>query len=490
MALYHFHVGQIKRSAGQSAIACAAYRAGEKLYSEYYGETNDFTRKQGILHTEILLPPHAPRAYADRQTLWNAVETVEKNKKAQLAYSFDIALQNELSMEENIALARQFVQENFVSKGMIADLAVHAPDEQKEGISNPHFHVMTTMRPLNPDGTWGNKQRREYVLDEQDNRKKDENGNYIFNAVHTTDWGEPETLDQWRKAWCDLVNDVFECKGISERIDHRSYEEQGLDQLPTVHEGPQIQEMESRGIKTNKADLNRWIRSINRLITRLKEDIAIIKKWLAARKAYREKLKEPGPADYITQYAEMRNQNAWSGKAKKQYLQKMLDTFNFIKKHNLRTMDDLEAFADSISEKADNILAKSRANSAQIKKLDEMIRFGKNILENQPVIDQLNTIRWNGRREKFHAAHETEINLYQMSKRILKQKHGVQKRADIDIRSWEQEKSRLQAENEKLYAEYKPLKEQTKGVLEIRRQMDVVHLTKNSSPSPEKHPIR
>lgn len=213
MALYHFHVEQIKRSAGQSAIACAAYRAGEKLYSEYYGEINDYSHKGGVLHTEILLPPNAPPEYKDRQTLWNAAEKVEKNKKAQLAYNFDIALQNELTMDENITLAQRFVQEHFVAKGMIADLAVHKPDKEN-GISNPHFHVMTTMRPINPDGSWGNKQRREYVLDENGERKKDENGNYIFTAVHTTDWHEPETLDHWREAWCRMVNAEFERKGI------------------------------------------------------------------------------------------------------------------------------------------------------------------------------------------------------------------------------------------------------------------------------------
>ena len=132
MAQYHFHVTQIKRSAGQSAIASAAYRAGERLYSDYYGEWSDYTRKGGVLHSEILLPENAPVAYADRQTLWNAVEQKEKHKKAQLAYSFDIALQNELTEEENIALARRFVQECLVSQGMICDLAVHRPDP-KEG---------------------------------------------------------------------------------------------------------------------------------------------------------------------------------------------------------------------------------------------------------------------------------------------------------------------------------------------------------------------
>ena len=109
MALYHLAVSQIRRSAGQSAIAAAAYRAGERLYSDYYGEYSDYTRKGGVICSEILLPPHAPPEYQARATLWNTVEQVEKHPKAHLAYSFDIALQNELSMEENIVLAREFV---------------------------------------------------------------------------------------------------------------------------------------------------------------------------------------------------------------------------------------------------------------------------------------------------------------------------------------------------------------------------------------------
>lgn len=147
MALYHFSVSQIKRSAGQSVLAAAAYRAGERLYSEYYDEISDYTRKGGVLHTEILLPAHAPECFRDRATLWNAVEAAERHPKAQLAYSFDIALQNELSLNENIELARAFVQKEFVDRGMIADLAIHSPDKTG-GIPNPHMHVMTTMRPL------------------------------------------------------------------------------------------------------------------------------------------------------------------------------------------------------------------------------------------------------------------------------------------------------------------------------------------------------
>ena len=162
MALFHFHVTQVKRSAGQSAVACAAYRAGEKLYSEYYGETSDFTRKGGVICSEIMLPPQVPVEYQDRTTLWNAVERVERGKKAQLAYSFDIALQNELSLDENIALARQFASEQLVSRGMIADFAIHQPDKEDGGIPNPHFHILCPIRPIEPDGSWGQKQRRVY----------------------------------------------------------------------------------------------------------------------------------------------------------------------------------------------------------------------------------------------------------------------------------------------------------------------------------------
>ena len=204
IALFHFHVTQIKRSTGQSAVAAAAYRSGEKLHSEYYGEDSDYTRKGGVICSEILLPAHAPPEYADRETLWNAVEKVERGKKAQLAYSFDIALQNEFSMEENINLARQFLLEQFVRRGMIVDFAVHSPDKEDGGISNPHFHVMCPIRPIEPDGKWGNKQRREYVLDEDGNRIPDGTGDYVFNAVPTTDWGSPETLEHWRQTWAEL----------------------------------------------------------------------------------------------------------------------------------------------------------------------------------------------------------------------------------------------------------------------------------------------
>ena len=466
MALYHFHVDQIKRSAGQSAIAAAAYRAGEKLYSEYYGETNDFTRKGGVVHTEIFLPSNAPRSYADRQNLWNAVEKAEKNKKAQLAYSFDIALQNELTMEENIALARRFVQEHFVSKGMIADLAVHEPDKEN-GIPNPHFHVMTTMRPLNPDGTWGNKQRREYALDEKGERIRDEKGDYVFNAVHTTDWGEPETLEHWRESWCRMVNAEFERKGIAARIDHRSYEAQGIEQLPTVHEGPLVQKMEKRGIRTQKADLNRWIRNTNRLIAAVKKRIRTLLNWIATLKKEIEEAKHHKPylIELIGQYYKDRNRGAWSQKAKNQNFKRFVAAYNFLQENDLHTVEQLEERVHQLSLETDTLLSLINANAAREKKLKEMILRGENVKHIQPLIDQMNAIHWKGKREKFRAVHQGEIDLYYASKRYLEQYHHVM---EPMIADWEKELEQLQQEHKKLYDEYKPLRETLNEMLNVK----------------------
>ena len=162
IAIYHCSIKIISRGKGKSAVAAAAYRAGEKLHNNYDGMTHDFTRKGGVVHSEILLPPNAPAEYADRSTLWNAVEAVEKSKNSQLAREVEIALPNELSQSECIALTREFVQRTFVDKGMCADICIHDPNREQKNI---HAHIMLTMRPFNEDGTWGDKQRKEYVLD-------------------------------------------------------------------------------------------------------------------------------------------------------------------------------------------------------------------------------------------------------------------------------------------------------------------------------------
>ena len=454
IALYHFHVTQIKRSAGQSAIASAAYRSGEKLRSEYYGEDSDYTRKGGVICSEILLPSHAPPEYADRETLWNAVEKVEKSAKAQLAYSFDIALQNEFSIEENIDLARQFLLDNFVSRGMVVDFAIHSPDKEGGGIQNPHFHVMCPIRPIEPDGRWGNKQRREYVLDEDGNRIRDEAGNYVFNAVPTTDWGSPKTLEVWRQTWAELCNAKFAEKGLDCRIDHRSYERLGVEQMPTQHEGPTVRAMEAKGIRTDKGDLNHWIRKTNAMLREAKQKIAALIDWLKEVKAELSKPQPPTLVELLSVYYDNRNKGAYSSKARIANLKKLSEAVSFLETKHLYIADDLGAAMHTIQGKIDTLKKSASGKQARIKELDELLRMADYYKAGKPVADKLKTIRFEKSRQKYKAEHDDTLRLFYMAERKLKRQVVDDK---LPAAAWREEKARLETEYRDLQTELTPL---------------------------------
>ena len=367
MALFHFTVTQTKRSKGQSAIASAAYRSGEKLYSEYYGEYSDYTRKRGVICSDILLPPHAPKEYADRQTLWNAVEKAERGKNAQLAYSFEISLQNEFSLEENIALAREFLFREFVSRGMTVDVSFHEKECEDGGTPNPHFHFLCPIRPMEQDGTWGIKQRREYVLDEEGNRIRDANGKYVFNAVPTTDWGSPETLEHWREAWAEMCNAKFAEKGLDVRIDHRSYERQGVDLLPTIHEGATVRAMEKKGIRTEKGEFNRWIKATNAVIKDIRKKISLLFDWITEIKAELAKPQAPDLVSLLNDYYTQRKAGAYSQKGKISNLKEMNETYNYLRANGIYTLEDLESRLQSHRTTVDGLKTTMDSQNARMK---------------------------------------------------------------------------------------------------------------------------
>lgn len=447
MALFHFHVGQVKRSAGQSAIESAAYRAGEKLYSEYYGLISDYTRKGGVVHSEILLPPHAPREYADRQTLWNALEEAERNRNAQLAYSFDIALQNEFTLDENIALARKFLLDNFVTRGMIADFAVHQPDKDG-GIANPHFHVMCPIRPLNPDGTWGVKQRRVYRADGK------------FDAASTTDWGKPETLEAWREAWAALCNAKFEEKGLTCRIDHRSYERQGIEQIPTVHEGVAVRRMEAKGIVTDKGEHNRWIKSASAMLRTLGERIKALVDWLIDTRVKLDKPHSPSLGKLLADYYDARNAGAWSSKAKVGNLKRLTSAVAYLEENGLHTLDDLEARLDSLHSSLDETKTALDANKKRTKELHELLRYAETYKRFKPLHDQLSAIKWKSKREQFKAEHESELRQFYLARRKLTE--------GIHATEWQRELAKLGRENDAVYAECKTLRTELVKLLDVK----------------------
>lgn len=258
MAIYHCTCKIISRGQGRSAVGAAAYRSGEKLYNEYDGIEHDYTKKGGVVYSEIMLCENAPKEYQDRQTLWNAVEQIEKSSKAQLAREYEVALPVELSREEQIKLVRDFAKENFVDNGMCVDFSIH---DKEDG--NPHAHIMLTTRPIEQDNSWGVKQKKEYILDKNGQKQYDKKKQtYKCKTVKTTNWDSKEFLQHSRESWAEKVNQELEKKSLPQRIDHRSLKEQGVDRVPTIHEGG-ARKLEKRGIKTDRGKINREIKTAN-----------------------------------------------------------------------------------------------------------------------------------------------------------------------------------------------------------------------------------
>ena len=263
------------RGKGKSAVAASAYHSGEKIKNEYDGVVHDFTRKGGIAHTEILLPQNAPQEFANRSVLWNSVEKIEKSKNSQLAREIEIALPKELDRSKQIELVREYVKENFVKVGMCADIALH----DKNG-GNPHAHILLTMRPFNEDKTWGAKSKKEYILDENGKKVKLKNGNYKTRKINTTDWNEQDKAEQWRKAWADITNKYLEENSIQEKVDHRSYQRQGIEQIPTIHLGISATQMEKKGIATDRGNINREIKHQNMILREISRRIKALLNWI------------------------------------------------------------------------------------------------------------------------------------------------------------------------------------------------------------------
>ena len=469
MALFHFTVDQMKRSEGQSAIASAAYRSGERLYSEYYGEYSDYTRKGGVICSDILLPSHAPPEFADRQTLWNAVELVERGKKAQLAYSFEIALQNEFTIEENIALARQFLLDNFVSRGMTVDVAFHEKETEDGGLPNPHFHFLCPMRPMNPDGTWGFKQHRVYRLDEDGNRIRDQNGKFLFDAVPTTDWGSPETLEHWRKAWADVCNAKFEEKGLDVRIDHRSYLRQGVDLLPTVHEGAAVRAMEKKGIRTEKGEFNRWIKATNAVIRDIRKKIALLSDWIKEIKAELAKPQTPDLVFLLRAYYSKRSAGAYSQKGKISNLKEMNETFNYLRANGIYSLEDLERRVSEHSAATESLKKTLDEQTARMKAIKQLYDSSAAFQSLKPVYDGLQKIKFEKPRAKYKAEHEAKLKQFYAARRKLT---GEFPDGKVDMKKLTEEYDELEQAHNTTYGEFKTVRDDLHRLWKVKSCVD------------------
>ena len=432
IAIYHCSIKIVSRGKGKSAVAAAAYRSGEKLTNEWDGLTHDYTKKGGVVHSEILLPAHAPPAFSDRSTLWNSVELSEKSNNAQLAREVEIALPVELSREEQTRLVREYCSSQFVSKGMIADFNLH-----DTGGGNPHAHILLTMRPLDEKGAWLPKSKKEYVLDENGEKIRLPSGRYKTRKVDLVDWNNRENAEVWRRAWADLANDFLAQNNRPERIDHRSYERQGIDQLPTVHVGVSATQMEKKGIVTERGELNRNINAANRILREIRRLVRGLKDWIAElkeRKAVllealaeaRAQASEPTIPQLLARYMEQRGEERadWTSKGK---LKGAVSDFNkvqaameFLRQKEISTVETLDRQLDGISETAVAIRDSMRKAERRIKDIDTLLSHIGNYEKYKPVYREYAAIGWKKQKEKFAEAHRSELDAYRAAARYVK----------------------------------------------------------------------
>lgn len=456
-----------------SAVGASAYRSGEILKNDYDGITHDFTRKRGIVHTEILLPPHAPPDFADRSTLWNAVEKIEKAKNSQLAREIEVALPVELDREKQIQLVREYVQANFVSDGMCADIAIH---DKKNG--NPHAHIMLTMRPLEQSGEWGAKSKKEYILDKNGQRIKLKNGSFKSRKIDTVDWNDKGKAEVWRQAWADVTNKYLAEQNIPQRVDHRSYVRQGVEQIPTVHMGVAATQMERRGIVTEKGGKNRQIREQNRLLKEVKRRIAELGKWVKEKSAEKDN-QSINPFHSVPVHSQqpptllelLNTAMQQAGQPDSRYgkikdLKSFAKAVSFLQGNNISTLSELQETLSKMKKRYWNTNSEIKQTEKLLHERKELIDQAEKYLqyrEYHKTYKQTKPKKQEDYAERYH----TELALYDRAERYLKEHLG----SDTKLRpkAWKAEVADLTAQKDCLYREMRSLKEEVAEAETVKR---------------------
>jgi ATP-dependent exoDNAse (exonuclease V) alpha subunit len=486
MAIYHLNIKIISRGKGKSAVAADAYRSAELLKNEYNGIIHDFNRKGGVVHSEILLPAHALDEYTDRATLWNAVEKVEKAKNAQLAREVEFALPMELTREQNIALAHEFVKRTFVDAGMCADVCIHDKGDEK-----PHAHVMLTMRPINENGTWGEKQKKEYIFDRNGNKIYDPvKRQYKCRSIPTTNWNDRGNAEIWRAAWEEAANAALERNGSDSRIDHRSYKRQGLNIIPSIKLGTAAHQMEKRGIRTERGDINREIEITNKQIRSLRARINKISDWL---KEEAVNYKSPTLADVITDILSK------DGKSSVSRLKAASQMLIFLQENEISDMADLSNKVNAMHDKLDSTSTELKKTERRIDTLKEHLRQSGYYKEHRKLKRQYDKLysEYNAakndtglfaeRKAKkvletandFYEANRAGLTLFDAADKYLL---GIlQKRFDPKklppISEWKKELTSKLADKEMLYREYYSMKDDTHRIEKIRASVkEILHI--------------
>ncbi len=441
-------------------MAAAAYRSGQELTNEWDGITHDYTKKGGVVHSEIILPAHAPSEFSDRSTLWNSVEKIEKSRNAQLAREIEIALPNELNRQDQIQLVRAYVRDTFVVFGMCADFSIH----DKSG-GNPHAHIMLTLRPLDESGEWGLKCRKEYDFNALGQRIRLPGGGFKSHRVNTTDWNDPGKAEAWRAAWAEYVNRALEQKELPQRIDHRSYVRQGMQQIPTVHMGVAATQMEHRGISTEKGTVNREIAAQNRLLKEIEARITRLYNWTKKQVAKPEQKRSVW--EQLQQAQATKQPTTRYGKVKA--LKESATLFNFLQENGISSMQELHAKVAAMQREYYSLRGEIAATARQIDDLKKCLSMWKQYSDNKDFDQQLTALKPRAQK-RFQNAHSVELALYDAAVRYLDELKDNGKK--ITPKHWQAKVERLTAQSNALYQQMKAMRTDIQAIEKIRKTAD------------------
>ena len=367
----HFKITIVKRSQGQSAVAGAAYQNGERLFSEYDQRTKFYNKKKELVHAEIMLPSHAPPEYADRATLWNAV-----------------------------------------------------------------------------------------------------------------DWNDQKYAEVWRHSWEATTNRYLEAAGRPERVDLRSFERQGIQQIPTVHLGPAAHQMEKRGIETFLGNLNRDIRAANSLMQSIRSAIRGLQRWIADLSVQKqllldalEKAKEPTLSDLLVDYFNLRNEQRsdWSGKAKLKCtvrdFEEVKRAVDYLKAHSLNTIEDLDTAISNLNQTAAPLRRQLKQNENRMRAIAQIKDAAAAHAKLKPIHDTFIKKNFKLTKDAYAAQHKEELDTFNKAVRTLMKLNGS---TAVDFSALDAEFSALQSSSAELRTQLETLQPDISALKNIRKYIDMV----------------
>ena len=415
----------------------------------------------------------------------------KKSKNSQLARNLLFTLPRELNEQDRIKLISEFIEENFTSKGMIADCNIHNPmasDHEEQ----PHAHILLTLREIDEKGNWKPKCRKEYILDENGEKIKLKSGNYKSRKVNLNDWNEPDKVKEWRENFSKKANEYLARNNINKRIDPRTFKEQGREELPQIHLGTSSYQMEKKGIQTERGNQNRKIIALNLEFRKLKEELSKLTSWIGSllgslqvkydeykqekKEEYENKAELFNLYEYISIYYDLQGEKARklnpyaSNKKIGADLRRFSKARIYLKGNNLKTIADLQEKISTLQSQNKKISQDIKAKTTRIENLNKCFAYADIIKDNKKVFEE-----WNSKslfKDSFYNSHKKEIDRYLRARKTIEKITGT---SAIKLSDWQKEISSLEKEIQDLSEDKAKVQDEFKQIDHIKYAVKIVN---------------